>query len=166
MSGIPRNSERPERTFGRSAYIALPIDSCFVYWLRSFVFVPLLKRQQKLSFFLRKREWHLNLKSMKMFIRVVQSFNIIVWPRPFFKWPNLKCHVGHINQFDQFLDWTLRVLDIRLQYWERWFFSKWHRRLGRKVIQILPTGDEPMTFCLLVQMLYHWATGHRHIRST
>ena len=94
-----------------------------------------------------------------MFIRVVQSFNIIVRPRPFFKWPNLKCHVRHINQFDQFLDWTLRVLDIRLQYWERWFFSKWHRRLGRKVIQILPTGDEPMTFCLLVKMLYHWATG-------
>ena len=124
-----------------------------------FCFRSIIETATKAKFFLRKREWHLNLKSMKMFIRVVQSFNIIVRPRPFFKWPNLKCHVGHINQFDQFLDWTLRVLDIRLQYWERWFFSKWHRRLGRKVIQILPTGDEPMTFCLLVKMLYHWATG-------
>ena len=24
-----------------------------------------------------------------------QNFNIIVWPRPCLKWPNLKCHVGH-----------------------------------------------------------------------
>ena len=33
-------------------------------------------------------------------ISVVQSFNIIVWPRPFLKWPNLKCHVGHMTHFD------------------------------------------------------------------
>ena len=47
------------------------------------------------------------MKSMKMSVRVVQSFNIIVWPTPCLKWPNLKCHVGHMTHFDQFLDWTL-----------------------------------------------------------
>ena len=33
-------------------------------------------------------------------ISVVQSFNIIVWPKPFLKLPNLKCHVGHMTHFD------------------------------------------------------------------
>ena len=26
-------------------------------------------------------------------------------------------------------------------------------------LRVLPIGDEPMTLWLLVQMLYHWATG-------
>ena len=30
----------------------------------------------------------------------VQSFNIIVWPRPFLKWPDLKCDVGHMTHLD------------------------------------------------------------------
>ena len=31
---------------------------------------------------------------------VVQSFNIIVCPWPFLKWPNLKCQVRHMTHFD------------------------------------------------------------------
>ena len=30
----------------------------------------------------------------------VQSFNIIVWPRPFLKWPDLKCDGGHMTHLD------------------------------------------------------------------
>ena len=30
-------------------------------------------------------------------------------------------------------------------------------QVTRKKIWVLPTGVEPMTFWLLVQMLYHWA---------
>ena len=33
-------------------------------------------------------------------------------------------------------------------------------KAGSKEIQVLPTGVEPMTFELLVQMLYHQATGN------
>ena len=38
------------------------------------------------------------------------------------------------------------------------FLSQWHSQLER-IIWVLPTKVEPMTFWLLVQMLYHWATG-------
>lgn len=150
MSGIPRNSERDwsVRLDALRTLLCRSIRASFVDFVLLFSFHH-WNGNKSYGHFLRKREWHLKLKNMKMYVRVVQSLNNIVWPRPFLTWPNLKSYVGHINQFDQFLDWTLRVLDIRLQYWERGFFSKWHRRLGRKVIQILPTGDEPMTFCLL-----------------
>ena len=30
----------------------------------------------------------------------VQSFNVMVWPRPLLKWPNLKCLVGHMTHFN------------------------------------------------------------------
>ena len=30
---------------------------------------------------------------------------------------------------------------------------------SEKKIRVFPTGVEPMTFWLLVQILYHWATG-------
>ena len=77
-------------------YIALPIDLPFVCWLHSFVFVPLWNGNKSYVHFLQKKEWQVNLKTMKISIIVVQSFNIIVWPsRPFLKWPNLKCHVGN-----------------------------------------------------------------------
>ena len=99
MSGIPRNSERDWRVHLNALHAAV---HCFADWfalrlLTSFFrFRSIMKRQQKLSSFFTKREWQVNLKSMKISIRVVQSFNIIVWPsRPFLKWPNLKCHVGH-----------------------------------------------------------------------
>lgn len=40
---------------------------------------------------------------------VVKNSKIIVWTRPFMKWPNSKCHAGHkcMTHFDKFLDWTL-----------------------------------------------------------
>ena len=31
---------------------------------------------------------------------VFQSFNVIVWPRPFLQWPNLKGPVRHMTHFD------------------------------------------------------------------
>ena len=35
------------------------------------------------------------------------NFNLIVWPKRFWKWPDLKYHVGHRSRSDKFLDWTL-----------------------------------------------------------
>ena len=37
-------------------------------------------------------------------------------------------------------------------------FSRWLRWLQGKT-PVVSTGVGPLTFCLLVQMLYHWATG-------
>ena len=73
-----------------------------------------MKQQQKLSsFFTQKRmtvepEKHEDeldrdggeAGEVSSMMSVVQSFNIIVWPRPFLKRPNLKCHVGHMTHFD------------------------------------------------------------------
>ena len=33
----------------------------------------------------------------------VQSFNIMVWPWPFLKWPSLKCLVGHMIHLNLYL---------------------------------------------------------------
>lgn len=45
---------------------------------------------------------------------VCQSFEIRVWQRPFLKWPNLKCQVGHMTHFDLFVDWTLPLVILIL----------------------------------------------------
>ena len=93
-----------------------------------------MKRQQKLSLFLRQTEWQRKVKIKvnwkKQMTKVeklvqhqvnpqkLQNFQssqppqqlplwensvfiiiIIIWPRPFLKWPNLKCHVGHSTHF-------------------------------------------------------------------
>ena len=38
-------------------------------------------------------------------------------------------------------------------------FSQWHRHTRKNEIPVLLPGVEPMTFWLIVRMLYHWATG-------
>ena len=93
--------ERLECTFERSAcsgtLLCRLICPSFVDFILSFSFHYETATKAKFIFsFFTKKEWQVNLKSMKISIIVVQSFNIIVWPsRPFLKWPNLKCHVGH-----------------------------------------------------------------------
>ena len=43
--------------------------------------------------------------------------------------------------------------------WETMFSSISDTGDSEEKIRVLPTRVEPMTFWLLVQMLYHWATG-------
>ena len=120
--------ERPERTYGLAAYIALPINSpLFVDFVLLFLFhYETTTKVTVQVHFSQEREWQLNIKSMKMSVRVVQSFNIIVWPTPFLKWPNLKCHVGHMTHFDQFLYWTLLGVFLlsHLCHWLKYHLSQ------------------------------------------
>ena len=93
-----------------------------------------MKRQQKLSLFLRQTEWQRKVKikvnwrrqmtkveklvQQRVNPQKLQNFQssrrpqqvplwensvfiiiIIIWPSPFLKWPNLKCHVGHLTHF-------------------------------------------------------------------
>ena len=114
--------ERPECSFGLSAYIALPINS------PSFVFVPLWNSNKSYSvssFFTIKR-MAVEYEKHEMSIRVVQSFNIILWTTTFLKWPNLKCHVGRMTHFDQFLYWTLLgfFLLSHLCHWLKYHLSQ------------------------------------------
>ena len=48
-----------------------------------------------------------------------------------------------------------RIDDARMNEWYMEFFSRRHRHT-RKKIRVLLSGVEPMTFRLLVWMLYHW----------
>ena len=107
--------ERLEHKFWWSAYIvlwifhAVPVDLCWLSLL--FLFLSLWsKRQQRLnSFFTQKRiavepEKHEDeageVNSLSQppelqeptMMSVVKNSKIIVWPRPFMKWPNLKRH--------------------------------------------------------------------------
>ena len=42
----------------------------------------------------------INLLVIVWMISIVKSFKVILWPRPLLKWPNLKCHVGHMTHFE------------------------------------------------------------------
>ena len=72
--------------------VALPINTLRFFTL-CFFFIHYETTTKAKFIYLRKREWQLNLKSTKMswiikivkLMIVVQSFNIIVWPRPFLK---------------------------------------------------------------------------------
>ena len=72
--------------------VALPINTLRFFNL-CFFFIHYETTTKAKFIYLCKREWQLNLKSMKMswiikmvkLMIVVQSFNIIVWPRPFLK---------------------------------------------------------------------------------
>ena len=130
-SGIPCNSERDQSVHLDLLHTLLCRSLfAFVCWLCSFVFVPLWNNNKSYCvsslIFSQEREWQLNIKSMKMSIRVVQSFNIIVWSTPFLKWPNLKCHVVHMTHFDQFLYWTLLGVFLlsHLCHWLKYHLSQ------------------------------------------
>ena len=122
------NSERDWTLLRRSICASFRVCSC-VYVNFSF-----MKRQQKLSLFLRQTEWQRKVKikvnwrrqmtkveklvQQRVNPQKLQNFQssrqpqqvplwenstfiiiIIIWPRPFLKWPNLKCHVGHLTHF-------------------------------------------------------------------
>ena len=54
---------------------------------------------------------------------------------------------------------TTSQLDSNLERCRKmFFFSQWHRRLGRNN-QSIPDRVKPMTFWVLDQMLHHWDTG-------
>ena len=104
-----RETERLECQFQCSAYISFLINSSFVCWICSFslFIMKLNNKSYKVHFLMQKRiavehekheDWlykkgkaHDNYIAWMM---IVQSFNIIVWPRPFLKWLNLKYHAG------------------------------------------------------------------------
>ena len=111
MSGIPCNSERDQSVHLDSLHTLLCRSIRLCLLTLFFCYCSIMKQQQKLlcKFIFHHKEnssWIRN--CMKMSVRVVQSFNIIVWRTPFWKWPNLKCYLGHMTHFDQFLYWTLR----------------------------------------------------------
>ena len=86
MSGIPRNSERDRSVHLDALHTLLCRSICALFVDLVLLFLFHFELATKTEFiFLQKGEWQLNLKSMKMSIRVVQSFNVIVWPRPFLK---------------------------------------------------------------------------------
>ena len=66
--------------YGLAAYIALPINSpSFVDFVLLFLFhYEATTKVTVQVHFSQEREWQLNIKSMKMSVRVVQSFNMIV----------------------------------------------------------------------------------------
>ena len=126
VSGVP--IPRDWTLLRQSIHASFRVCSC-VYVNFSF-----MKRQQKLSLFLRQREWQRKVKikvnwrrqmtkaeklvQQQVNPQKLQNFQssrrpqqvslwensvfiiiIIIWPRPSLKWPNLKCHVGHLTHF-------------------------------------------------------------------
>ena len=108
-SGIPCNSERDRSVRMDSLHTLLCRSIRLRLLTLFFCFCSIMKQQQKLlcKFIFHKKENGNWIWKAWRCLNVVQSFNIIVWPTPCLKWPNLKCHVGHMTHFDQFLDWTL-----------------------------------------------------------
>ena len=96
-----------ECTFQGFAYVALLINSHFICWICSFSLF-IMKQQQKLSSFLtqkrmavepEKHEVELDKDGgeageVSLMMSVVQSFNIIVWPGPFFEMTQFKMPCG------------------------------------------------------------------------
>ena len=86
-----RYRKRLECTCLCSAYLLLCRSThASLFNLRFFFIHYETKTKAKFIYLRNLREWQLNLKSMKMswiikLMIVVQSFNIIVWPRPFLK---------------------------------------------------------------------------------
>ena len=92
---------------------ALPIDLCFVCWLCSLFLFHYEMTKTKFIFYKREngswiwKAWRCPLEFSSKF-----QCRIVCRPRPFFKWPNLKAHVGHMTHFDQFPDWTLPIVNL------------------------------------------------------
>ena len=102
VSGLPCGTERDwmECTFPCSAQLLLCRSThASLFNLRFFFIHYETKTKAKFIYLSNLREWQLNLKSMKMswiikLMIVVQSFNIIVWPRPFLKLIQFKMSLG------------------------------------------------------------------------
>ena len=88
-----RCRKRLDCTFPCSAQLLLCWSQTLRFFNLCFFFIHYETTTKAKFTYLRKREWQLNSKSTKMnwiikmvkLMIVVQSFNIIVWPRPFLK---------------------------------------------------------------------------------
>ena len=95
VSGLPCGTERDWSVHLHVLHVLRFFKLCFF-------FIHYETTTKAKFIYLRKREWQLNLKSTKMswiikivkLMIVVQSFNIIVWPRPFLKLIQFKMSLG------------------------------------------------------------------------